>query len=56
MRYLPHTAEEYAQIKGNTTKGHTDFGLLTILFPQAVAGLQVCETERDGVENELERG
>lgn len=41
MQYAPHTEEEYALIGGQMVKGHTDFGLLTILFPQIVNGLQV---------------
>ncbi|ORY79788.1 Clavaminate synthase-like protein [Leucosporidium creatinivorum] len=37
MNYSPHTPEEYAQINGQMVK----VSVLTILFPQAVSGLQV---------------
>ncbi|KAL8283923.1 hypothetical protein RQP46_005355 [Phenoliferia psychrophenolica] len=41
MQYIPNTAEEYEKINHQSVRGHTDFGLLTILFPQIVNGLQV---------------
>ncbi|GAA5933585.1 hypothetical protein JCM3775_003743 [Rhodotorula graminis] len=41
MIYGVHSADEAAKIGNQTVKGHTDFGLLTILFPQIVNALQV---------------
>ncbi|EIM91330.1 Clavaminate synthase-like protein [Stereum hirsutum FP-91666 SS1] len=44
MRYTPNEREVDAKIDNQYTKAHTDFGLLTILFPQIVNGLQVRTT------------
>ncbi|BGP39244.1 Putative flavonol synthase [Rhodotorula kratochvilovae] len=41
MIYGVHSAAEAAKIGNQTVRGHTDFGLLTILFPQIVNALQV---------------
>ncbi|GAA5822147.1 hypothetical protein JCM11251_004872 [Rhodosporidiobolus azoricus] len=41
MNYSPLKPEEYETIGNQTVKGHTDFGVLTILFPQIVSALQV---------------
>ncbi|GAA5902857.1 hypothetical protein JCM6882_009145 [Rhodosporidiobolus microsporus] len=45
MNYSPLKPEEYETIGNQTVKGHTDFGVLTILFPQIVAALQVQVAE-----------
>ncbi|GAA6004856.1 hypothetical protein JCM10207_008429 [Rhodosporidiobolus poonsookiae] len=41
MIYRPYSADESEEIGNQYVKGHTDFGLLTILFPQIVNALQV---------------
>ncbi|GAA5860114.1 hypothetical protein JCM8547_009185 [Rhodosporidiobolus lusitaniae] len=48
LRYMLHTprsAEESARLGNHYSKGHTDFGVLTILFPQIVQALQVQVAE-----------
>ncbi|GAA5854620.1 hypothetical protein JCM8547_004913 [Rhodosporidiobolus lusitaniae] len=45
MLYEPHSKEEGLILGNQTVKGHTDFGLLTILFPQIVSALQVQVAE-----------
>ncbi|GAA5827757.1 hypothetical protein JCM11251_007659 [Rhodosporidiobolus azoricus] len=41
MNYSPLKAEEYERLGNQSVKGHTDFGVLTILFPQIISTLQV---------------
>jgi len=41
MIYHPRPAEEDEKIGGQWSAGHTDFGSLTLLFSQSVAGLQI---------------
>ncbi|GAA5994455.1 uncharacterized protein JCM10292_002074 [Rhodotorula paludigena] len=41
MVYHPHSPEDSATLGNQYVVGHTDFGLLTILFPQIVQALQV---------------
>jgi len=41
MKYHSRTAEVNGQLDGIWSKGHTDFGSLTLLFRQPVAALQV---------------
>lgn len=45
MKYSRRTAEENATIGNIWSKGHTDFGSLTLLFRQPVAALQVRTPE-----------
>ncbi|KAL4885952.1 hypothetical protein BJY04DRAFT_230155 [Aspergillus karnatakaensis] len=47
MKYTARTPEENKQAKGIWSKGHTDFGSLTLLFRQPVAALQVRTPEGD---------
>ncbi|KAL3442282.1 hypothetical protein BJX65DRAFT_321614 [Aspergillus insuetus] len=47
MKYNRRTAEENAKASGIWSKGHTDFGSLTLLFRQPVAALQVRTPEGD---------
>jgi isopenicillin N synthase-like dioxygenase len=41
MIYRHRTAEENAEYQNLYSKGHTDFGSLTLLFRQPVAALQI---------------
>ncbi|KAJ7723848.1 hypothetical protein DFH07DRAFT_759362, partial [Mycena maculata] len=41
MVYHPRTQEERKLVKDGDVGGHTDFGSLTLLFSQNVAGLQI---------------
>lgn len=41
MRYHPRPAEDDAQVENIWARAHTDFGSLTLLFNQVVAGLQI---------------
>ncbi|KAI9708665.1 MAG: hypothetical protein M1820_003883 [Bogoriella megaspora] len=41
MRYHPRPASDDAQIDNTWSRSHTDFGSLTLLFSQNVAGLQI---------------
>ncbi|ODV95583.1 hypothetical protein PACTADRAFT_42217 [Pachysolen tannophilus NRRL Y-2460] len=41
MRYHPRAASEDARIENTWARAHTDFGTLTLLFNQVVAGLQI---------------
>ena len=41
MKYHPRTKEEDAQVENIWARAHTDFGSLTLLFNQVVAGLQI---------------
>ncbi|GAA5895570.1 hypothetical protein JCM6882_000343 [Rhodosporidiobolus microsporus] len=45
MNYSPLKQEEYEQLGNQPVKGHTDFGVLTILFPQIISTLQVQVSE-----------
>ncbi|KAM4057776.1 2OG-Fe(II) oxygenase superfamily protein [Hirsutella rhossiliensis] len=46
MKYYPRTPEENDKYKHIYTRGHTDFGSVTFLFSQPIAGLEL--QERDG--------
>lgn len=41
MRYHPRPAEDDAKIENTWARAHTDFGTVTLLFNQVVAGLQI---------------
>ncbi|CDK24062.1 unnamed protein product [Kuraishia capsulata CBS 1993] len=41
MQYEPRSAEDDAKVENNWARAHTDFGSLTLLFSQVVAGLQI---------------
>ncbi|KAK5050926.1 hypothetical protein LTR84_003485 [Exophiala bonariae] len=41
MTYHPRTAEEDAQVENTWSRAHTDFGSLTLLWSQNIAGLQI---------------
>ncbi|KAI9046059.1 Clavaminate synthase-like protein [Aspergillus affinis] len=45
MIYNTRTPEEWTKAQGYTKGGHTDFGSLTLLFSQNVAGLQIRTLE-----------
>ncbi|KAH9898993.1 Clavaminate synthase-like protein [Xylariomycetidae sp. FL2044] len=48
LRYMinnPRTAEEWAKVQAYSKGGHTDFGSLTLLFSQHIAGLQIRTPE-----------
>lgn len=45
MRYHVRTPEQNAALENVWIKGHTDFGSLTLLFPEPVAALQVRTPE-----------
>jgi isopenicillin N synthase-like dioxygenase len=45
MIYNTRTQEEWDKAQAYTKGGHTDFGSLTLLFSQHVAGLQIRTTE-----------
>jgi isopenicillin N synthase-like dioxygenase len=45
MIYNVRTKEEWARAQAFSTGGHTDFGSLTLLFSQHVAGLQIRTPE-----------
>lgn len=45
MIYNTRTQEEWDKAQGYTKGGHTDFGSLTLLFSQHVAGLQIQTPE-----------
>ncbi|KAJ5556331.1 hypothetical protein N7494_000246 [Penicillium frequentans] len=47
MIYNTRTQEEWDKAQGHTQGGHTDFGSLTLLFSQHVAGLQIRTPEGD---------
>lgn len=47
MIYNTRTQEEWEKAQGYTKGGHTDFGSLTLLFSQHVAGLQIRTPEGD---------
>lgn len=47
MIYNTRTPEEWAKAQAYTKGGHTDFGSLTLLFSQNVAGLQIRTLEGD---------
>lgn len=46
MKYHPRSEDEEVKTKSVWLKGHTDFGTITILYSQPVAGLQILS--RDG--------
>lgn len=41
MRYHPRSEEDDEQVEKTWARGHTDFGSLTLLYNQVVAGLQI---------------
>lgn len=41
MKYHPRSEEDDAKVDNIWARGHTDFGLLTLLYNQLVAGLQI---------------
>jgi len=41
MTYHPRTVEEDAQVENTWSRAHTDFGSLTLLWSQNIAGLQI---------------
>jgi gibberellin 2-oxidase len=45
MIYNSRSAEDWDKVEAFTTGGHTDFGSLTLLFSQHVAGLQIRTPE-----------
>jgi len=45
MKYYPRPAEEEAKTNNVWLKGHTDFGSITILWSQPVAGLQILSKD-----------
>lgn len=45
MIYNVRTQDEWDRAQGYTKGGHTDFGSLTLLFSQQVAGLQIRTPE-----------
>ncbi|ORY88268.1 Clavaminate synthase-like protein [Leucosporidium creatinivorum] len=45
MKYRPNSPEDDRAIGNIHLNGHTDFGLVTILFPQIVQGLQILTPE-----------
>ncbi|KAJ5090234.1 hypothetical protein N7532_008918 [Penicillium argentinense] len=47
MIYNTRTQEEWDKAQGYTKGGHTDFGSLTLLFSQHVAGLQIQTPEAE---------
>lgn len=47
MIYNVRTQDEWDSAQGYSKGGHTDFGSLTLLFSQHVAGLQIRTTERE---------
>ncbi|KAJ5773051.1 hypothetical protein N7457_007947 [Penicillium paradoxum] len=47
MIYNTRTQEEWDKAQGYTKGGHTDFGSLTLLFSQHVAGLQIRTSDGD---------
>ncbi|KAJ5915247.1 hypothetical protein N7454_011142 [Penicillium verhagenii] len=47
MIYNTRTQDEWDKAQGYTKGGHTDFGSLTLLFSQNVAGLQIRTPEGD---------
>ncbi|KAL4914826.1 hypothetical protein BDW62DRAFT_219784 [Aspergillus aurantiobrunneus] len=47
MIYNVRTQDEWDRAQGYTKGGHTDFGSLTLLFSQQVAGLQIRTPEGD---------
>ncbi|KAJ7090630.1 gibberellin 2-oxidase [Mycena epipterygia] len=47
IKYQPRTVEEDKAVNDQWMAGHTDFGSITLLFPQPVAGLQVRTPEND---------
>jgi isopenicillin N synthase-like dioxygenase len=47
MIYNVRTQEEWDKAQGYTKGGHTDFGSLTLLFSQHVAGLQIRTPENE---------
>ncbi|CDK24063.1 unnamed protein product [Kuraishia capsulata CBS 1993] len=50
MLYHPRPAEDDAKLDNNWARGHTDFGSLTLLFSQVVAGLQIRTETESGYE------
>ncbi|KAK8023545.1 2OG-Fe(II)oxygenase superfamily protein [Apiospora rasikravindrae] len=47
MSYRPRTAADDAAVDNTWTRAHTDFGTLTLLWSQNVAGLQIKTSEGD---------
>ncbi|KAJ7479283.1 hypothetical protein FB451DRAFT_1241136 [Mycena latifolia] len=47
IKYRPRTAEEDKAVDNQWFTGHTDFGSITLLFPQPVSGLQVRTPENE---------
>ena len=47
MIYNTRTQEEWDKAQSVTTGGHTDFGSLTLLFSQNIAGLQIRTPEEE---------
>jgi isopenicillin N synthase-like dioxygenase len=47
MIYHPRTLEEDAKVQNTWSRSHTDFGSLTLLWSQNVAGLQIKTFEGD---------
>lgn len=47
MIYNTRTQEEWDKAQAVTTGGHTDFGSLTLLFSQHIAGLQIRTPEEE---------
>ena len=48
MTYHPRTVAEDGQIENTWSRSHTDFGALTLLWSQDVAGLQIKTTASAG--------
>ncbi|KAF7342898.1 Flavonol synthase [Mycena sanguinolenta] len=47
IKYKPRTLEEDQAVNNQWLAGHTDFGSITLLFPQPIAGLQVQTAENE---------
>ncbi|CAA7263311.1 unnamed protein product [Cyclocybe aegerita] len=47
MKYYPRSQEDEAKTHRVWLKGHTDFGIMTILYSQPVAALQILTKEGD---------
>ncbi|KAJ7195368.1 hypothetical protein GGX14DRAFT_475175 [Mycena pura] len=47
IKYHARTTEQDKAVNNQWLSGHTDFGTITLLFPQPVAGLQVLTSENE---------